>query len=84
MFSGFEASAIDVGETTIFMRCKGRGRPLLLLHGFPQTHLMWHRVAPMLARGIHSRLCRSSRLWIERQASFEDGSRAILEERNGS
>jgi len=49
MFSGFEASAVDVGETTIFMRRKGRGRPLLLLHGFPQTHLMWHRVAPGLA-----------------------------------
>src|SRR5688572_8259652 len=49
MFSGFETSAIDVGETTIFIRRKGKGRPLLLLHGFPQTHLMWHRVAPVLA-----------------------------------
>jgi haloacetate dehalogenase len=49
MFSGFEASVVDVGETTIFIRRKGRGRPLLLLHGFPQTHLMWHRVAPALA-----------------------------------
>jgi haloacetate dehalogenase len=49
MFSGFEASAVDVGETTIFIRRKGRGRPLLLLYGFPQTHLMWHRVAPTLA-----------------------------------
>jgi haloacetate dehalogenase len=49
MFSGFTASGVDVGETTIFIRRKGRGRPLLLLHGFPQTHLMWHRVAPALA-----------------------------------
>jgi haloacetate dehalogenase len=49
VFSGFEASEVDVGETTIFIRRKGRGRPLLLLHGFPQTHLMWHRVAPALA-----------------------------------
>jgi haloacetate dehalogenase len=49
VFSGFAASAVDVGETTIFIRRKGRGRPLLLLHGFPQTHLMWHRVAPLLA-----------------------------------
>src|SRR5687767_1725668 len=49
MFSGFEASAVDVGETTIFIRRRGNGRPLLLLHGFPQTHLMWHRVAPALA-----------------------------------
>jgi haloacetate dehalogenase len=49
MFSGFETSVVDVGETTIFIRRKGSGRPLLLLHGFPQTHLMWHRVAPVLA-----------------------------------
>jgi haloacetate dehalogenase len=49
MFSGFDASVVDVGETTLFIRRKGSGRPLLLLHGFPQTHLMWHRVAPDLA-----------------------------------
>jgi haloacetate dehalogenase len=49
MFSGFETSVVDVGETTIFIRRKGSGRPLLLLHGFPETHLMWHRVAPVLA-----------------------------------
>jgi haloacetate dehalogenase len=49
MFDGFATSAVEVGETTIFTRRKGSGRPLLLLHGFPQTHLMWHRVAPALA-----------------------------------
>jgi haloacetate dehalogenase len=49
MFDGFEALTVEVGETTIFLRRKGIGRPLLLLHGFPQTHLMWHRVAPVLA-----------------------------------
>jgi haloacetate dehalogenase len=49
VFTGFDALVVDVGETTIFIRRKGRGRPLLLLHGFPQTHLMWHRVAPALA-----------------------------------
>lgn len=50
MFDGFESSLVDVGETTIFIRRKGNGPPLLLLHGFPETHLMWHRVAPALAR----------------------------------
>ena len=48
MFSGFETSIVDVGETAIFIRRSGSGRPLRLLHGFPQTHLMWHRVAPAL------------------------------------
>jgi haloacetate dehalogenase len=50
MFDGFAASSVDIGETTIFIRRKGTGRPLLLLHGFPQTHVMWHRVAPALAQ----------------------------------
>jgi haloacetate dehalogenase len=49
MFSGFETSKADVGETTIFFRRNGSGRPLLLLHGFPETHLMWHGIAPALA-----------------------------------
>jgi haloacetate dehalogenase len=53
MFEGFDSSRVDVGDTTLFLRRKGVGRPLLLLHGFPQTHLMWHRVAPALARDFH-------------------------------
>lgn len=48
-FSGFEPSHVDVGETTVFIQRKGDGPPVLLLHGFPQTHVMWHRVAPVLA-----------------------------------
>lgn len=50
MFDGFETLDVKTGETTIFLRCAGAGPPLLLLHGFPQTHLMWRDVAPLLAR----------------------------------
>jgi haloacetate dehalogenase len=46
----FVADEIDVGDTTIFVRSSGSGPPVLLLHGFPQTHLMWHAVAPILAQ----------------------------------
>jgi haloacetate dehalogenase len=49
MFEGFKTSVVDVGETTIFIHRKGTGKPLLLLHGFPETHLVWHRIAPALA-----------------------------------
>jgi len=45
----FEAALIPTGETDIFVRRAGSGPPLLLLHGFPQTHLMWRDVAPRLA-----------------------------------
>jgi len=41
---------VQTGETTIFVRRFGSGPALLLLHGFPQTHLMWRDVAPLLAR----------------------------------
>src|SRR5438093_1084718 len=48
----FTSAKIQTGETTIFVRSCGSGPPLLLLHGFPQTHLMWRRVAPPLARNF--------------------------------
>ena len=52
MFDGFELSTIEAGEegVAIRVRCGGSGPPLLLLHGHPQMHAMWHRIAPRLAR----------------------------------
>jgi haloacetate dehalogenase len=44
-----EAMEINTGGTTIHLRRQGTGPALLLLHGFPQTHLMWRSVAPLLA-----------------------------------
>src|SRR5262249_59810326 len=45
----FETAAVETGETSIFVRWAGSGSPILLLHGFPETHLMWRSVAPLLA-----------------------------------
>jgi haloacetate dehalogenase len=51
LFPGFAARDIPVADgITIRVRTGGQGRPLLLLHGHPQTHAIWHRVAPELAR----------------------------------
>jgi haloacetate dehalogenase len=47
--AGFEYSSHPVGPTTYRPGIAGSGPPLLLLHGFPQTHYCWHRVAPALA-----------------------------------
>lgn len=49
MFDDFTLEAIDTGEATLRVRHGGSGPPVLLLHGHPQTHVMWHRVAPRLA-----------------------------------
>ena len=50
MFDGFTLTRIDTGEAQLRVRIGGSGPPLLLLHGHPQTHVMWHQVAPRLAR----------------------------------
>src|SRR5436309_10662484 len=50
MFEGFELTTIDTGEAQIRVRHGGSGPPLLLLHGYPQTHAMWHKIAPRLAQ----------------------------------
>ncbi len=47
--AGFRRSFVAVAGTDIAAAVAGSGPPLLLLHGFPQTMAMWHRVAPMLA-----------------------------------
>jgi pimeloyl-ACP methyl ester carboxylesterase len=49
-FPRFESFRIDTGEATINGVKAGHGPPLLLLHGWPQTHVEWHRIAPALAR----------------------------------
>lgn len=49
MFDGFEEFDTATTTTTIHGRRGGDGPPVLLLHGIPETHLMWHRVAPRLA-----------------------------------
>ena len=49
-FPGFEQGRVSVGGLNLNVRLGGGGAPLLLLHGFPQTHVAWHKVAPELAR----------------------------------
>jgi haloacetate dehalogenase len=49
MIEGFEYTQIEVGPTAYRPGVAGDGPPVLLLHGFPQTHYCWHRVAPGLA-----------------------------------
>jgi haloacetate dehalogenase len=51
LFPGFDERRIGTAaDVEIYLRIGGSGPPLLLLHGYPQTHVMWHRIAPELAR----------------------------------
>ena len=49
MFDGFETTEVDAGAGPIHVRRAGSGPPLLLMHGYPQTHAIWHPIAPALA-----------------------------------
>jgi haloacetate dehalogenase len=50
LFPNFESQFIEVNGVQIMTRKGGSGSPLLLLHGHPQTHVIWHRVAQELAK----------------------------------
>ena len=49
MFEGFERLSVETTGAVINLVRAGKGPPLLLLHGYPQTLAMWHLVAPRLA-----------------------------------
>ena len=56
LFPGFEKRRIRTEGATINLVIGGEGPPVLLLHGYPETHAMWHKVAPQLARD-HTVVC---------------------------
>jgi haloacetate dehalogenase len=52
----FETAQVEVSGNTIFMRRYGKGSPILMVHGFPRTSLMWRFLAPKLAEN-HTVIC---------------------------
>ena len=49
MIEGFTKARVDCGDVHLSVHCAGEGEPLMLLHGYPQNHHCWARVAPDLA-----------------------------------
>jgi haloacetate dehalogenase len=52
LFPGFATHDLETHGARVHARAGGSGEPLLLLHGYPQTHAIWHRLAPRLADGF--------------------------------
>jgi haloacetate dehalogenase len=52
IFRGFENRMVSVGDQTISVHVGGRGTPLLLLHGYPQNHATWIKLAGPLAKDL--------------------------------
>jgi haloacetate dehalogenase len=49
-FPGFQTREIKSSDSTIHLLIGGSGPPVLLLHGYPQTHIIWRKIAPQLAQ----------------------------------
>ncbi|MCL2554701.1 MAG: alpha/beta hydrolase [Actinomycetia bacterium] len=54
LLRGFSSRLVDADDVRIHVRTAGEGPAVLLLHGYPQTHLIWHQVAPALVARGHS------------------------------
>jgi haloacetate dehalogenase len=80
LFEGFRSERIDVEGIEINLVRGGQGPPLLLLHGYPQTHAMWHRVAPALAER-HTVVCPDLRGYGDSAAPDSDPEHARYSKR---
>ena len=56
LFENFVSRRIKTTGAEINLVVGGSGPPLLLLHGYPQTHAMWHKIAPRLAQRLTGRI----------------------------
>jgi haloacetate dehalogenase len=83
MFEGFAQRDVATSETTIRVRIGGDGPPLLLLHGYPQSHVMWHRVAPVLAEH-HTVVCADLRGYGDSGKPPSDATHAAYSKRSSA
>ena len=80
LFQGFETRRVEVNGVELHCRIGGSGPPLLLLHGYPQTHVMWHRIAPDLARDF-TLICPDLRGYGDSAKPTSDGTHAAYSKR---
>ena len=84
LFPGFASHWIDTSAGKIFARAGGNGPPLLLLHGYSETNVMWHRVAPALAQHFALVIARPAGLRLVGGAGGRRGPRALRQARDGA
>ena len=80
---GFSEARHAVGDADYFVAAGGDGPPVLLLHGFPETHACWHGVAPPLAARARRRGARPARLRRLARAGRRAARRGLHEARDG-
>ncbi|MFO1322784.1 MAG: alpha/beta hydrolase [Burkholderiales bacterium] len=80
LFPHFETRRVRTSGTEIHCEVGGSGPPLLLLHGYPQTHAMWHGIAPSLA-GSYTVVCADLRGYGDSGKPASDDSHAAYSKR---
>jgi haloacetate dehalogenase len=80
LFPGFQAHWVDGPVGKIFARVGGEGPPVVLIHGFPQTHAEWHKIAPALAK-THTVICPDLRGYGWSAAPHGDGGQETYSKR---
>jgi haloacetate dehalogenase len=80
LFPGFTSHRVKTSGAAIHCVVGGTGSPLLMLHGYPQTHAMWHRIAPALAR-THTVVCADLRGYGESSKPPSDAAHAPYSKR---
>ena len=71
----FTTVDVQTSQATIIVRSSGSGPPVLLLHGFPQNHLMWRKGAPLLAAKVRANDRKVAREHWQRQLTLVAGAR---------
>ena len=82
-FEGFTLAHVAVPGGTIRLRHGGSGPPLLLLHGNPQTHAMWHLGCADAGETIHRHLPGPARLRLLAEAARHLRPCALRQDRDG-
>lgn len=80
LFPGFESRRVRTAGAEVHLVAGGSGPPLLLLHGYPQTHAMWHKVAPRLA-ATHTVVCADLRGYGDSSKPAADQTHAAYSKR---
>ena len=84
MYEHFNDASAIVDGIRINAIKAGSGPALLLLHGHPQTHAIWHKVGRYVGSRLHGRARRSARLWRQRQTRWSCRSQQLLEATHGA
>ena len=83
MFKDFKNKFFKLKNIKIFYKIGGKGKPILLLHGYPQTHFMWSKIADQLAKKFTNKIKNKYNLEVinvDERFSSKEAKQRIIED----